>query len=121
MTSGSAEAGRAGCTPVARRGRVNAAAVGLLLLFVAFLQLSGPQGSLSILWRLTVLSFDDPGTQVLDELALVKTPFTDRCAELIALASLAARTSRRLPSVRPDASAPNGLHSRSIARSPPAA
>jgi hypothetical protein len=121
MTSGSAETGPAGGTPMARRGRVNAAAVGLLLLFVAFLQLSGPQGSLSILWRLTSLSFDDPATQVLDELALVKTPFTDRSAELIALASLAARSSRRLPSIRSDASVSSALLSGSIARAPPAA
>ncbi len=71
----------------------------VLLTLVALVQLESPRASLSILWRGAVLSFDNPATQVLDELASGATPVADPTRE--------ARQSTRAAAAQ---SAPLALH-----------
>jgi hypothetical protein len=101
------------------RRRRGAGAAVLLLALLAFTQVWGPQASLNILWRFTVLSFDDPASQVLDELALETTSFADAQDEVLAVTRLAAMSARRTPLVRSDGFATSEVLSGRIGRSPP--
>lgn len=100
---------------------VNLTVVCLFLVLVAFLQISAPQASLEILWRAALLSFDNPATQLLDELAVEKTAFRDAFAELVASTRLAASCACRFLYVAPDAFALGELLWGCITRSPPVA
>jgi hypothetical protein len=66
------------------------ALVALLLLLLAMFQVSSPQGALHVVWRVAVLSFDDPATQILDQIALEKPSFADGLGQAIRTSRLAA-------------------------------
>jgi hypothetical protein len=91
----------------------------LCLALLALIQISGPRASLNILWRYIIFSFDNPATQVLDELALEKTPFADGLQEVLALAHLAARSSRTASLPASEGVVPSEVLSARISRSPP--
>jgi hypothetical protein len=81
--------------PPARDGRACRTGVAVVALaLLASLQVVAPLASLNILWRFTVLSFDAPASQALDELALQKTPFADPLGDVLARGSLAASCPR---------------------------
>jgi hypothetical protein len=110
---------RSGAPASRRAGRV--AAAGVLLTLLTGLVLMGPQASLSVFWRLAVLSFDDPLTQALDELALGQSPFRDALGELLDDARLAGRSWRRAPAPAPARWAAGPLASDRAGRAPPLA
>src|SRR5262245_4767538 len=95
------------------------AAVMLCLALLVLIQVSGPRASLNILWRFLVVSFDNPATQVLDELALEKTAFADVLKEVLVLAHLATRSSWSAPLPAADGVVPSEVLSARISRSPP--
>lgn len=104
------------------RGGARIAAVVLFLALLLPLQLAGPQSSLNILWRFVVLSYDNPATQALDELALEKTAFTDALEDVLVRTRLAASSpSRRLPSPAVPGFATSEALSGHAGRSPPLA
>ncbi len=103
----------------ARPGKVVGASV--LIALVAVLLLLGPQASVSVFWRLAVLSFDDPTTQALDELALETSPFRDALGDLLDEARLAALVWRRARPTPAGPSAHDALASGRAVRAPPLA
>lgn len=110
-----------GASGAARRRRGNAAAVGLLIALLGVLLVLGPQASVSIFWRLAVLSFDNPLTQALDELALEQSPFKAPLDELLDETRLAGRSWRRAPAPAPASRATGPLASDRAGRAPPLA
>jgi hypothetical protein len=97
------------------------AAITLFLALLALLQISAPRASLSILWRYVVISFDNPATQVLDELALEKTSFTDPLDDLLELGHLATSSSRPILPPPADGGARSDILFGRISRAPPLA
>lgn len=65
-------------------------AVPLLLGLVTVVVLQAPHASFNIIWRFTVLSFDNPATQLLDDLATDSSTYTDPTAEARESARVAA-------------------------------
>jgi len=103
-------------SPRMRRTALTLAAATLLLL----VQIHAPLGTLNILWRYVVLSFDNPSTQILDELACEKVPCGTPVGEAGEATRLAAAVSQGLQS-SVHAALPGKLAlSSCIVRSPPA-
>jgi len=91
----------------------------LLLALLALLLVQVPQASLNIVWRFAVLSFDNPATQLLDELTCASAPYADSAAEARESARVVSAASRRLaPPQGPHAGQSPAL-SAGITRSPP--
>jgi hypothetical protein len=95
------------------------AATVLFLALLTLVQISGPRASVNILWRFAVLSFDNPATQLLDELALEKTPFADALGDVLAFARLATSSSHAAPLPCTQGVVPSEVLSARISRSPP--
>jgi hypothetical protein len=72
----------------------------VLLGFLAIVILAAPEAAVRVVWRSSVLSFDNPATQVLDELASQKAPRADPLLEADAALRTAASSSRRLALAR---------------------
>jgi hypothetical protein len=104
-----------GTKPLAARCRP----VFLLALVVA-LVVAAPQATVSIVWRSSLVSFDDPATQVLDELTSQKTPYADPLGEARAEARTAAASSRRLAPGEPGCARSTQSRDGVDARAPPA-
>jgi hypothetical protein len=66
-----------------------------LLAFQLLFVLHTADANLKIVWRLLVLSFDNPATQALDELASAKSPYDDSTRHVLTIARIAAAASRR--------------------------
>lgn len=109
-----------GASGATRRRPRNVAAVGLLIALLGALLL-GPQAAVSVFWRLAVLSFDNPLTQALDELALEQSPFRAPLDEVLAETRLAGRSWRRAPAPTPASRATDPLASDRAGRAPPLA
>ena len=92
----------------------------ILIVLACLVQVEAPHAVLNIVWRLTVLSFDNPATQTLDELAC-ETPFcTDAGIDATARARLLPDASDRV--VEPSSERLQHLaRSGCITRSPPLA
>lgn len=95
---------------------------GLLLVgLLFFVQAQSPHAVLNIFWRYAVLSFDNPATQTLDELACATAPYTDPGGEAReSTRVLVSPSGRVLPPQAPGLSFRPALSS-GITRSPPAA
>jgi hypothetical protein len=91
----------------------------LLLALLALLLVQVPRASLNIVWRFAVLSFDNPATQVLDELACATTPYADSTAE--ARESVAVAAPGRLVWLQEPRAGQRPALVAGITRSPPAA
>jgi len=65
----------------------------LLLTLLAIVIVAAPRAAVSVIWRTSVLSFDNPATQVLDELASQKAPHADPLLEADAALRTAASSS----------------------------
>lgn len=68
----------------------------VLLALIVGMVIASPHAAVSIVWRASLLSFDDPASQVLDELACQKTSHTDPLLEVDKALRAAAATSVRL-------------------------
>ena len=90
-----------------------------VLLVVASFEM--PMASLRIAWRFMVLSFDNPVTQVLDDLVCETSPPSEAGADARHWARLAARVSTRVVSVAAPLRAGGHVRSSSVTRAPPAA
>lgn len=95
-----------------------------ILLFIALVGVAHTQATfahLGILWRAAVLSWDNPATQLIEDLASQTVPHADSAGDLRDHTLAAARRSARvlLPAVfsRP----PHPALARVISRAPPAA
>lgn len=110
-----------GASGAARRRPRNVAAVGFLIALLGALLLLGPQAAVSVFWRLAVLSFDNPLTQALDDLALEQSPFRAPLDEVLAETRLAGRSWRRAPAPPPASRATDPLASDRAGRAPPLA
>jgi hypothetical protein len=88
---------------------------------LALVQFSGPHASLNILWRFMILSFDNPATQILDELVLEKSPFFDALGDILTVARLLARASHSAPLLAAAGFATSEVLSGRVSRSPPVA
>jgi hypothetical protein len=102
----------------ARRPACSALGLCLVALLVTLAVVEAPESSLRILTRYTVLSFDDPGGQILDEIACESSGPIGR--------ALTALPITRLPVSRLPVSAPSVVFddpalSSCVTRSPPAA
>lgn len=117
--TGPLPAPRPGPAASRRAGRV--AAAGVLLALLALLALAGPQASVSVFWRLAVLSFDDPLTQAFDELALGQSPFRDSLGDLLDGARLAGRSWRRAHAPAPPRWTADAFAAERAGRAPPPA
>ena len=104
--------------PRRRPGWVAVVALALLVLQL-LLQLQTADATLKIVWRLLVLSFDNPATQVLDELACEKSPCHDSTRDVLTIAGVAAEASRRTESSGPELLAQRVDLIFGITRSPP--
>jgi hypothetical protein len=101
-----------------RRGWTAVVALALLVLQL-LLQLQTADANLKIVWRFLVLSFDNPATQVLDELACAKSPCHDSTRDVLTMARIAAEASRRTESSGPELFAQRVDLFFGITRSPP--
>jgi len=77
-----------------RRALMSAVTLALVTLQLLF-QLQTADANLKIVWRLLVLSFDNPATQALDELACAKSPCDDTTRDVLTIARIAAAASKR--------------------------
>ena len=94
--------------------------IGLLIVLTCLLQVQMPHAVLNIVWRLAVLSFDNPATQTLDDLAC-ETPFcTDARTTAEASTRLLPRVADRLFEPSPE-NLQRLARSGCITRSPPLA
>ena len=93
----------------------------VFLALVALVQLEWPRALLSILWRGAVLSFDNPATQALDELASGATPVADPTRDARRSTRAAAVVSAPLALQRVVVAAGTATALAGITRSPPAA
>ncbi len=91
--------------------------VGLL----SFVQFASSHAVLNILWRYTVLSWDNPATELQDELACSTAPCTDLAGEARESVRTAHGTARLLPPGQDDGRRASPALSAGITRSPPAA
>jgi hypothetical protein len=105
--------------PAARRTTpaILAAMLAAVLLVVAIVE--APGASTRIFWRYAILSFDDPATQLFDEIASRSSSLTDPGFEAAGVARLPL-VSRLVATSEPAALPSPALSSRST-RSPPAA
>jgi len=103
------------------RCRRSVAAAVLFVGLLALVQFSGPQASLNILWRFMVLSWDNPATQILDELILEKSSFFDALGDLLTVARLLARASHSALLLAAPGFATSEVLAGCICRSPPVA
>lgn len=81
-----------------------------LLALLAVVVVAASRAAVSVIWRNSVLSFDNPATQILDELASQKAPHADPLLE----AGTALRTAASIS--RPFSSYPQVGHQRSRGR-----
>jgi hypothetical protein len=103
-----------------RRGTMLAVLTATLALaLIAVTLAEAPGASMRILWRYAVLSFDNPATQMFDEMASASSEPTDPGAAAGTLARLPL-ASRLTPSPEPIGFGTAALSSR-FTRSPPAA
>jgi hypothetical protein len=105
----------------AARPRTRRVAAGFLIALLGALLLLAPQASVSIVWRLAVLSFDNPLTQALDELALEQSPFKAPLDELLEATRLAGDAWGRALPPAPASRASAPLASDLAGRAPPLA
>ena len=94
--------------------------VTLLLTLLALSQGQATDASLSIFWRLAVLSFDSPGTQHGDEAASTTVPHADPAGEAIAHLTAAAATAHARAGALAGVERPTAAVSFGVTRSPPA-
>jgi hypothetical protein len=105
--------------PAAKRTMVSMLAATLAVAVLALTTAEAPGSSMRIFWRYALLSFDNPATQLLDEMASASSGVTD--------AGAGAQTIGRLPLASrlvPGPAAPplqNPALSSRLTRSPPAA
>lgn len=94
--------------------------VALLVGLLSVVQFESSHASVSILWRYAVLSWDNPATQIQDELACGTAP----CADLAGEARESVRAVHLAPGVlapsRNQTARESPAHSAGITRSPPA-
>jgi hypothetical protein len=93
----------------------------VLLALVALVVVAGPLATVSIVTRGSALSFDNPATQVLDELSSQKLSHVDRLLEAADVLGAAAGTSRRLAAGERAGYRPAHVRSGLEARAPPSA
>jgi len=65
-----------------------------LLALLAVVVVAAPRAAVSVIWRNSVISFDNPATQILDELASQKAPHADPLFEVGTALRTAASSSR---------------------------
>lgn len=94
-------------------------AVALLMLFLAAATIAAPHAVSSILWRASTLSFDNPATQLLDELTCEKASRTDPLFEATEAVRAGAGVCRRLAGPDGAATASNPSLGYREARAPP--
>jgi hypothetical protein len=102
------------------RGPYSLACVALVML-IGLAALEAAEASNRILWRFTVLSWDNPATQVSDELVCESSPPSEAGAEAGQSTRLSVAASGRLPADSLAASHESPALSSGITRSPPAA
>lgn len=93
----------------------------LLAALVALAPLYASHGSLSILWRYSVLSWDNPASLALDALACASAPSTEPAGEALAHVRAARIETGRLVPVPDPGVRPRPVLDAGITRSPPAA
>lgn len=94
--------------------------VAILVALLTLAQAQAVLGLFGTLWRTAVVSWDNPATQVVDELACQTLPHTDSAREAHAHTVLATRPSGKIHASAPAAAAGPALPSR-FSRSPPSA
>lgn len=93
----------------------------VLVSLLAFVQLASSHAALNILWRYTVLSWDNPATQIQDELACGTAPCADLAGEARESVRAAHWSLGLLAPGRDAGRRANPALSAGITRSPPAA
>jgi hypothetical protein len=93
----------------------------VLVVLVGVAAFQAAEASIRILWRFTVLSWDNPATQVFDELVCESSPPSQAGAEAGQSTRLAVAASGQLPTDSLAASHESPALSSGITRSPPAA
>ena len=102
------------------RGRTRLVLSAAMVVLLALTAVETCDASLRIFWRFAVLSYDNPATQLQDELACESSPTSQAGAEALHSARLAVTTWRPLaPATVPLASDASALGS-GITRAPPA-
>lgn len=94
--------------------------VAVLALLLALGQAHASDASVSIFWRLAVLSFDNPGTQQSDEAATASVPHADPAGEAIAHLQAAATSGGGRVGIPVGVVRPTAAFSFGITRAPPA-
>lgn len=91
-----------------------------LIALLALAPLQASYGALNILWRYSVLSWDNPASLALDALACASAPSTDPAGEALAHTRTADVETGRLTPSRDADCRPNPALVSGITRSPPA-
>ena len=107
--------------PAMLRHRRTSALGGLFLIaLLALAPLQASHGALNILWRYSVLSWDNPASLALDGLACASAPSTDPAGEALAHTRTADVETGRLAPAREADGRPSPALASGITRSPPA-
>jgi len=103
-----------------RRRRTSALGGLFLIALLALAPLQASHGALNILWRYSVLSWDNPASLALDGLAGASAPSTDPAGEALAHTRTADVETGRLAPAREADGRPSPALASGITRSPPA-
>lgn len=95
--------------------------IAFLLGLLAIVQAESPRALVGIVWRVAVLSWDNPATQVAQDIATASVPRTDCSRDVYERARYSARSLGRAPLPELNHASEGPTLSRRVTRAPPAA